>query len=806
MDTLLNDVGYGFRRLRKTPAFSVIALLTLTLGIGVNTSMFTIVNAVLLRALPFRDPDKIVFVRETQKNANNFGGLAISIPNLEDYQQQQRALDGLSAWGSQSVNLTGEEHPDRVIGGFVSSNFFSGVLDVAAERGRTFLPGEDKPGADPVVVISHGAWKRRFGSEANILGRKVTLNGESFSVIGVLPPSFSFPLIETDVWMPIHHYPSYKFDRRDKSQFVIGRIHSGVSKAQAREQLNVIAQRIAAQYPDFSSGIDIDLTRIQDMSSQGIRTSLLVLLGAVGLILLIAASNIANLLLARSMARNKEIAVRIALGASRVDLIRQLLAEALVLSVTGGIMGLLLAKWSTIFLLRLNPTALPLSETPALDFRVLAFTAAISLLTGVVFGLLPALQSSKPDLRSALASAGRSGSETAGNARLRGAFVIAQVAISVVLLLGAGLMVKSFRTLVRVDPGFDAHNLLTAEYRLPRNKYPTIAEQWNFHRQVVENAKQIPGVVSAASVLALPFSGNFAQDRFSVPELPPAEKGQEPTASVNYASQEYFSTIGITLLQGRSFDERDAQNSPKVAVVNRTFAKKYWPKEDAVGKRVHDIDDNFDATVIGVMNDSKYLDLRDEDQPAMYFPSAQNGQQIFATLVLRTAVEPTSLSDSLRQAVWRVDRDQPVWKIRTVQFLMERDVSSDKFRMILMIGFATLALVLTAIGTYGVISYSVTQRTQEIGVRMALGAKSADVLKLVVWQGMKLALIGAAIGAVAALASVRLLQKLLFKVNPYDPLTFACVLGLLAMIAFLACYLPARRAAVVDPMIALRCE
>lgn len=807
MDTLLNDVRYGFRRLRKSPGFTAIALLTLTLGIGANTSMFTIVNAVLLQTLPFRDPGQIVFVHEKLKQGSGaFDGLAISLPNLEDYRRQQHAFDALSAWISQSVNLTGQEHPDRVIGGFVSANFFSGVLEAAAQRGRTFRAGEDQPGSEPVVVISSGAWKNRFGSDPNILGRKLTLNGESFTVVGVLPENFKFPLSDIDVWLPIHHYPNYSLDRGAKSQFVIGRIHSGISRTEAREQLNVIAQRIAAQYPEFSKDIHIELTAAGELNTAGVRISLLVLLGAVGLILLIGASNIANLLLARSLARSKEIAIRIALGASRRYLVRQLLAEALLLSFTGGLLGLVLAQWCTTFAVKLAATALPLNTPPALDVRVLAFTAAVSVLTGIFFGLLPAWQSSNPDLRNALASAGGRGTESAGNTRLRSAFVISQVAISVVLLVGAGLLIKSFRTLLRVDPGFDSHNLLTAEYRLPRNKYPKIAEQLNFHKQVVENARHIPGVISAASVQALPFSGNFGDTKFSIPGQPAPEKGREPNAGVNYASPEYFSTIGLSLLQGRSFDERDTQTSPKVVVVNRTFAKQYWPKGNALGSRVHVIDDNFDATVIGVVNDNKYLSLRDEPVPAMYFPTEQNDRQIFSTLVLHTAVEPMSLADQLRQSIWKVDPDQPVWKIRTVEYLIERDVSPDKFVMILMISFATLALVLTAIGTYGVISYSVTQRTQEMGLRMALGASSSDVLKLVVKQGMKLSLMGAAIGTVAALAGGRLMQKLLFQVTPADPLTFGAVLVVLSIIAFLACYLPARRAAGVDPMIALRYE
>ena len=805
MDSIVQDVRYAFRRLRKSPGFALTAVLTLALGIGANTAIFSVVNAVLLRSLPFRDAGQLVFLCESQGKANNgFSYLATSIPNVEDY-RQQHAFDQLSIWTAQSVNLTGQEKPDRVVGSFVSSNFFQ-LFDVNPQLGRTFTPHDERPGADHEVVLSYGTWKTRFGGDANILGRHLTLNGEPFTVIGVLPSSFNFPLFDFDVWLPIQFYPNYKYDRNDKSQLALGRIHSGVSRAEAQEQLNVIAQHLAKDYPQANAGIHIQLVDLQEFTTQNIRPALLVLLVAVGLILLIASSNIANLLLARSIGRSKEIAVRVALGASRRDLVQQLLAEALLLALAGGAMGLLLSKWGTFFLLKLSPVTLPLTESPAMDAQVLTFALTISLLTGIFFGLVPALQSSNPDLRSALGAGGRTAGETASSNRLRSSFVVAQIAISVVLLIGAGLLVKSFYNLLRVDPGFNAQNLLTAEYRMPRNKYPTIDAQWNFHRQVIRKAQEIPGVISASIVLGLPFSGNFGEIAFTLPEMPPVEKGQEPRALENYISPEYFSTIGLPLLQGRGFTEHDTHDAPAVTVVSRSFVQHYWPNQDPIGKRVHVLDDKFDATVVGVVGDVKQLSVRDENRPYMYFPIPQNNRQIFGTLVLRTAVTPETLRENLRQAIWKVDPEQPVWKIRTVQYLIDRDLSSDKFVMTLMIGFASLALVLTAIGTYGVVSYSVTQRTQEIGVRMALGATSADVLKLVLRQGITLAGIGAAIGIITAFAGGQFLKKLLYGVSASDPVTFLCVLLVLVAIAFLACYVPARRAASVDPMIALRYE
>jgi putative ABC transport system permease protein len=805
MDAIFQDVRYAFRRLRKSPAFTVIAVLTLALGIGANTAIFSVVNAVLLRPLPFRDPGQLVFLREAAaKIDNGFSGMSTSVPNVEDY-RQQHAFDLLSIWTAQSVNLTGQEKPDRLVGSFVSSNFFQ-LFEVTPQLGRTFTPHDERPGAEREVVLSYGTWKTRFGGDANILGRQLTLNGEPFTVIGVLPSTFTFPLSDMDIWLPIQYYPNYRFDRAEKSQLAIGRIHSGISRAAANEQLNVIAQRLARDYPQANAGIHIELVGVQELTVQNIRPALLVLLGAVGLILLIASSNIANLLLARSVVRGKEIAVRVALGASRRDLIQQLLAEALLLSLAGGVCGVLLAKWGIQFLLKLSPVNLPFIESPSLNLEVLAFTAVVSLLAGILFGLLPALQSSNPDLRSALGASGRTAGESAGSNRLRGAFVIAQMAISVVLLVGAGLLIRTFYNLMHVDPGFNQQNLLTAEYRMPRNKYQTIQAQWNFHRQVVANGNQIPGVVSAAVVLGLPFSGNFGEASFALPEMGPVERGQAPRAIMNYASPEYFNTIGIPLFQGRGFDERDTHDSPRVAVISRTFAQRYWPNQDPLGKRVHMIEDNFDATVIGVVGDVKQLSTRDENRPYIYFPIPQNNRQIFGTLVLRTAVPPETLRENLRQAIWKVDPDQPVWKIRTVQYLIDRDLSPNRFVMTLMIAFAGLALLLTAIGTYGVISYSVSQRTQEIGVRMALGATSGDVLRLVVRQGTTLATVGAAIGSLSALAGGRFMRKLLYGVSAGDPLTFFCVLSVLMAIAFLACYLPARRAASVDPMIALRYE
>jgi putative ABC transport system permease protein len=785
--------------LLKKPGFTVVAVLTLALGIGANTAIFSVVNAILLRPLPFNNSDRLVSITGTSAKGSRTW---ISYPNFLDYREKNHVLDEMSVLVPQSVNLTGIETPDRVRGGFVSASFFK-VVDVKPAAGRMFLPGEDLPGAERVAVLNHNVWKNRFGSDPNIIGKSLVLNGNPFTVVGIMPESFLFPIDEIEVWIPAQYYPNFTMVRSNDSYFAIGRMKEGVTLSQAQAELSALAESLAKTYPQDNEGMGIKLDKLQEFIVTEIRPALLVLLAAVGFILLIACANIANLLLARGAARQKEVAVRAALGAGRARLVRQLLTETVSLGIIGGILGLLIALWGIEILLSLNPNNLPGGFKIDVDLRVLGFTLAISVVTGILFGLVPAIQLSKPDLLRILKDGTRGNSD--GSGRLRGLFIVSQVALSLVLLIGAGLLVKSFYRLLNVDPGFNPENLLTMEYRLPQNRYSKEEQQWEFHRRAVERIREVPGVKSAALVRGLPFSGNGGSTTFVLPDRPLPEKGEEPKALLNTATPGYFETIGIPLLKGRDFNEQDSSKTTPVVIINKTMAKQYWPDEDPIGKQVQILAVKITATIIGVVGDAKQFGLSEELSPQVYASYNQN-PGIFATIVVRTAVEPMSLSEAVKKAVWSVDKDQPMWKIRTVEYLLERNVASDRFVMTLMAAFAFLALLLTAIGIYGVLSYSVSQRTQEIGIRMALGALQKDVLRMILGQAAKLTLIGLVIGIVGAFGLTRLMSSLLYGVSPTDPIVFAGIAILLFAVAMLACYLPARRATRVDPMIALRYE
>jgi len=802
MKILLQDLRYGLRVLIKKPGFTAVAVLTLALGIGATTAIFSIVNSVLLRPLPYRKPDQlmVLFGKFGEDSRDT-----LSYPDFKDYQEQNQVLESIAAFQSQSVNLTGGDQPDRVRGGFVSADYFK-VFNLEATLGRTFAKGEDQPGGERVVVVSEGLWQRRLNSDPKLDGKTLILNGEPYSVIGVLPQKFQPPLDpDIEVWMPAPRYPGFQPSRAARYLWGVGRIKSGVSLAQAQAEIGTIAKRIAEAYPNENAGRGVELISMQELLIREIRPALLVLLGAVALILLIACANVANLLLARGAARQKEMAVRAALGAGRWRLARQLLTETLLLSLLGGGLGLLLAVWGVDALLALNPNALPGNRTVNVDGQVFLFAFAISILTGILFGLVPALQLAKPELHPMLKEGGRTTGEGAGWQRVRGLFVISQVALSLMLLIGGGLLIKSFYRLIQVDPGFKPENLLTMEYRLPRNKYRERGEQWNFHRQVVERLKEVPGVKSAALIRGLPLTGNGGSVGIVLPgqALPP--KGKEPQVSFNTATLEYFETIGIPFIKGRLFTDQDQGDAPMVFLINQTMARKFWPGEDPIGKQIQIPEDNLDGTIIGVVGDAKHYWLSEEQQPQIYASYSQM-PGLFATIVVKTAVEPMSLSTAVREAVWRVDKDQPMWKVRTVEYLLDWNVADKRFVMLLMSIFAGLALALTVIGLYGVISYAVSQRTHEIGIRMALGAQAGDIFRMVLRQGIKLILIGTVIGLIAAFSLTRLLASLLYAISATDPVVYVSLSLLLAGIALLACYIPARRATRVDPMIALRYE
>ncbi len=800
MQILRQDLRYGARMLLKKPLFTIIAVITLALGIGANTAIFSVVNTVLLRALPYHNSNQLVVLSAVGSGGDRDG---VSILEAQEFQSQMRTLEDLTAFQTQSVNVTGGERPDRVRGAFVSANFFK-VFNLAPVVGRTFAEGEDRQGAAKLAVVNEKMWQERLNGDRN-LGKSLILNGEPYSVIGVVPSSFKQPFDpDVEVWMPVANFPGNTGQRDARFLFAFGHLKPGVDVSQAQAEATTFANQLAQSYPKENAGRGAKVEFYRELMVVGVRPMLWLLFAAVGVILLIACANLANLLLARGLARQREIAVRAALGASRWRLIRQLLTETTLISLAGGAGGLLLAHWGLYALLKL-PQNFVRAEDAVLDTRVLLFTLGISVLTGWLFGLVPALQLAKPELQSFLKEGARGSGEGARWNRVRGAFVVAQVALSLLLLVSAGLLIRSFDKLLRVDVGFKPERLLSLEYRLPRNKYREPSAQWQFHRQVVDRIQEVPGVQSVSLVRGLPFSGNGFTTSIILPDREPPSPGTEPEVMFNTAMPNYFETLGIPFVKGRLFGAEDQLNTPPVLLINQTMARKFWPDQDAIGKQVKFVEDGTTASVVGIVGDAKHYWLEEESRPQAYVSYSQQ-PGLFATVVIRTTIEPLVLTESVRQALWKVDADQPMWKIRTVEFLLNRSVADRKFLMALMGIFASLALVLTMIGLYGVISYLVNQRTQEIGIRMALGAQVGHILRMVLKQGMVLVLIGVALGLAAAWLMTRLMIRLLYQVSASDPLTFATIALLLIAVALLACYLPARRATKVDPLVALRYE
>lgn len=801
MNSFLQDIRYGIRMLAKKPLFAIVAVVTLALGIGANTAIFSVVNAVLLRTLPYPNPERLVMLwgRNSEGEPDGF-----SIAEAQEFQSGLQSFEDFTAFQSQSVNVTGSDRPDRVRGAFVTSSYFK-VFNLNPIIGRTLLPEEDRAGAPNVAIVNEKVWHDRLNGDPNLQDKTLTLNGEVFSIVGVVSKDFKQPLDpEVELWIPVHSFPGNTAQRETRFLFGMGHVKPGTNPGQANAEAETIANQLAQSYPKENSGRSARVQLYRDFILADTRPLLWVLFAAVGVILLIACANLANLLLARGVGRRREIAVRAALGASRWRLIRQLITETTLISILGGVGGLLLAYWGLYGLLKL-PQNFVSVEDATLDFRVLLFALAMSLLTGWIFGLLPALQLAKPQLQTFLKEGERGASESKRWNRVRAAFVVAQVSLSLILLICAGLLLRSFDKLLRVDVGFKTERLLTFEYRLPRNHYNDPQTQWNFHSRALEEIQRIPGVQSASLVRGLPFSGNggTASITLSDRELPP--QGQEPEVQFNTAMPNYFQTVGIPLLQGRLFNNGDRVDSPAVVIINRTMAQRFWPAQDPIGKQLKFVEDGTPATVIGVVGDAKQFWLDEEQRPQMYVAYSQS-PGLFATAVIRTSVDPMTLAEAARQAVWKVDPDQPMWKFRTVEFLINRNVADRKFLMTLMGIFATLALILTIIGLYGVISYLVNQRTQEIGLRMALGAQVSDILRMVLRQGMLLVLTGVALGLGASWLLTRLLSRLLYQVSATDPLTFSVIAVTLTAVALLACFIPARRATKVDPLVALRYE
>ncbi|HYP29748.1 MAG TPA: ABC transporter permease [Blastocatellia bacterium] len=804
---LAQDLRYGARMLVKSRGFTFIAVITLALGIGATTAIFSVVNTVLLKPLPFKESDRLVIVWE-EGTAQGFPRNSVSAANYIDWRDQNQVFEGMSILGRMNFNLTGVGEPERIDGRRVSANLFD-LLGVKLRLGRAFLPEEDQPGSNRVVILSHGLWQRRFGSDANIIGQPLTLNGQSFTVVGVMPPQFQFPSPQDELWVPIAFTSQEAANRGNNSYEVIARMKPGVMPEQAQAEMNTIAARLKQQYPDVVKSNGSVVIPLHEQLMGDIKPALLVLLGAVGFVLLIACANVANLLLARAAVRQKEIAVRIALGAGRLRLIRQFLIESVLLAALGGAGGLLLALWGVSLLKAFIPENLPQVQAITVDASVLIFTLLISLLTGLIFGLAPALQSSKVNLNETLKEGGRDSASGSHGNRIRGLLVIAEVAVSLVLLIGAGLFINSFVRLLNVDAGFRADNLLTINVVLPEMKYPDQARRTAFYSDLLSRIEALPGVQSAAVTNYIPLTLQGDTFGISIEGRPDPGPAERPDVVTRVISPKYFSTMGIELLQGREFGEEDRVDSPRVAVISETMARRLWPGEDPVGKRIKPGPPDSPVpwrTIIGVVKDVRQFELNANPKLQMYYCYVQPAFFVPSYLVVRTDVEPASLAAAVRGAVWEIDKDQPVSNIRTMKEVLSESIARQRFSMLLLGIFAAVALVLAAVGIYGVMSYSAAQRTREIGIRMALGAQSRDVLRLAIGQGMKMALVGVAVGLTGAFALTRLIESLLFGVSTTDPATFALVTFLLIAAALLACYIPARRATRVDPLVALRYE
>ena len=819
--TLWQDIRYGARMLLKNPGVTIIVIIALALGIGANTAIFSVVNSVLLRPLPYDESERLVFLNEMSPVLDE---MSISYPNFVDWRNQNQTFEKMAVHNRGSYNLTGAGDPVRITTGQVSADLFS-VLRVNAQYGRVFTNDEDKPGGAPVVVLSYGLWQRSFGGQSSILNQAITLNGKSYTVIGIMPESFLYPS-RVEMWVPVGQLsdqPNWQSRGNHPGLYGVARLKPGVTFEQAQADMNNVALNLERQFPDTNASNRVRMRPMIDIYVVDVRRTLWIIFAVVAAVLLIACANIANLLLARATARRKEMAIRTAVGASRWRIARQLLTESILVSMIGGALGLFLAYWGVQLILYMSPTAIPRAREIGLNWIVLLFTIGISFVTGVLFGLIPAIQAGEVDVHETLKETGRG---TTGRHWLRSSLVVGEVATTLVVLIFAGLMIRSFYKLQQVNPGFSHDRLTSFSVSLPEKKYPDQEARGSFYNRLLENVRALPGVESAAAASGLPLGNNGWQTSFVVDGQPVPPRDQTPLMEACLVTPDYFKAMNIPVLRGRAFTDRDDRShlagrdlskmdetERSIAgltsiVIDEEFAKRHWPNEDAVGKRIR-LGQDPDAPkleVIGVVGRVKMESLnQNSDRVQGYFPFNQTPSDDM-TVIIKGASDPNQLISAARNAVREIDPNQPIFSPRTMNEIRAESVQGERLTLTLLSLFAGIALVLAIVGIYGVMSYSVTQRTHEIGIRMAIGARPRDVFKMILGHGMKLALIGVGLGLLLALLVTRFMVTMLFGVEPTDATTFAGITAILIGVALLACYLPGRRATKVEPTVSLRYE
>jgi putative ABC transport system permease protein len=818
MESFRQDVRYGLRVLLKSPGFTAVAVLALALGIGANTAIFSVVNAVLLRDLPYQNPSRLVMVWEknSRKDMN-----VVSPANFFDWQEQNTVFEQMALFIDFRFNLTGLDQPEELPGQIATVNLFE-VVGASPLMGRTFLPEDGQQGHENVVILSHSLWQRRFAGDPNVVGRKITLQGQDNTVIGVMPADFHLYIKQAsmvrkpvDIWLPVRSTSEWRV-RRGRAWMSIARLKPEVTLDQAQSEMTAMAARFEEQYPDFNKGWGVNLVPLRAQLSGELRTALLILLGAVGFVLLIACANVANLLLARAAARQKEMAIRVALGAGRRRILRQLLTESVLLSIVGGGTGLLLAMWGTSLLVSLSPRDLLNVSGVGVDRRVLLFTMAVSIVTGLIFGIAPAIAASRINLNEALKEGGRDSSSGSRGQKLRSAFVVVEVALALILLVGSGLMIRSLMRLQSVDPGFDPARLLTARLILPGARYQKDEQRIQFFKQLASRLETLPGVTAATAIDWLPFAGAGSATGFTIEGEPTPEPGQFPVCEVRVTLPNFFDAMKIPFIAGRTYSERestdaysesDSTKRTHVVVINQTMAAQHFAGQNPLGKRVRIemMDDPAPCEIIGVVADSKHSSLDGEVRATAYWPHPELARGNM-TMIVRADSDPAALAGAVRSEVLAMDKDQPIADVRTMESLLSESIGRTRFTAVLLAVFAVVALVLASVGIYGVMAYSVEQRTHEIGIRMALGADQGSVVGLIVRRGMLLSTAGIVIGLGGAYALTRFLETLVYQVSTTDLTSFALVTGVLLVVGLVACLIPARRATRVDPMIALRYE